>query len=559
MDDITKMNDINIYSLNEHQNTTHIEPYKIENNDDKYNDIDMKYIFTLIKKHKLEELIDIFRKKINLEIDIDIDLNIRDDTNNYIISYIVIYNRLDILKLVYKLGAKIDILDSENRPILYYPIKYGYDDILDYLLEINKNNIGVNIIDIKDKKQKIPLHYAIIYKNLYAVKKLLEHESNPNILDSNGYNALHLSIFSRNIEIFKLILQYITNINLRCNTGETALHLASNLNQIEMAQILVDNNINLDIQDNQHEFTVLHYSVSLNQQNLTKIILDKMNNPNLQDIFGNTPLHYSIIENNIGILELFLEDKYKTKINFNLWNIDGKIPLHILLENYNENNIYIIEKVIEKSNISLRDNLGNSCLLYIINLNIWKDYKHLLINKKLDIFVKNRLNILLIDLIDKKDKEEFLNLVIDSYMNRLNQRPDGWKNEWENICSKINNNIQQNNNSCGEGQGCSMPNNSTKVTKIEKTCRENIRQHLDDVLQLIKENKRLCTDQSYPVNRNKICLNISEGQNLNFCSFTGNNLDVLFGLIYLLNKHKIATSTIILDYIDNKQLYTFYK
>ena len=131
-------------------------------------DNDNKKLFSLLKSHKIEKFIDIIKSS-----QTDYDLNIRDETSNYLITYVIIYNKLDILKILFEKGARIDVLDSEGRPILFYPIKYGYNDILDYLLDINKDNIGINIIDIKDKKDKISLHYAIQNKNIYAIKKLL--------------------------------------------------------------------------------------------------------------------------------------------------------------------------------------------------------------------------------------------------------------------------------------------------------------------------------------------------------------------------------------------------
>ena len=147
----------------------------IDVDDDVYNKL-----FSIVKNNKWDDLIDFITNNKY------IDINTKDKNNNYIISYAVINNRLDIIKLLIKKGAKIDILDSDDRTILYYPIKYGYNNILDYLLEINKELIGVNIINIRDKAFKTPLHYAITNKNIYALNKLLENEANPNYIIIKG-------------------------------------------------------------------------------------------------------------------------------------------------------------------------------------------------------------------------------------------------------------------------------------------------------------------------------------------------------------------------------------
>ena len=180
-------------------------------------------LFSIVKNNKWDELIDFITSNKY------IDINIKDKNSNYIISYAVINNRLDIIQLLIKKGAKIDILDSDDRTILYYPIKYGYNNILDYLLKINKELIGVNIINIRDKSFKTPLHYAITNKNNYALTKLLENDANPNYVDNKGYNLLHHAVFTRDPKICQIIIARIANINMVTLTGDSALHYACNL------------------------------------------------------------------------------------------------------------------------------------------------------------------------------------------------------------------------------------------------------------------------------------------------------------------------------------------
>ena len=178
--------------------------------------------------------------------------------------------------------------------------------MLEYLLQINSEMIGVSIIDIKDRNFKTPIHYAIISKNSFAIKKLLEANCNLNTVDNKGYNALHYAILSRDIEIVKLILPGISNINTRTTTGETSLHLAVNLQQIPMAEYLIKNGINVNLQDYSHEFSALHYAVSINNKYLIALLLDVSANPNTQDVFGNTPLHYACIAGRSSNIEFLL-------------------------------------------------------------------------------------------------------------------------------------------------------------------------------------------------------------------------------------------------------------
>ena len=146
-------------------------------------------LFNLIKNNKIKELTDILHN-----LDPSIDLNLRDEYNEYLLSYAILYNNLNLIKLFLDKGTNIDITDSDGRCILYTCIKYGYDDITKFIIEFNQNNIGINILDIKDKNNKIALHYAILKKNIKILEILLEAGSNPNSFDNTGYNALHQSL-----------------------------------------------------------------------------------------------------------------------------------------------------------------------------------------------------------------------------------------------------------------------------------------------------------------------------------------------------------------------------
>jgi len=492
-------------------------------------------IFDLIKENKWDDLM-----KILEDVDNSIDINMRDSTNNYIISYAVMYNRIDLVKKLCELNAKIDILDSDERSILYYPVKYGYNKMLDYLINVNNDMIGVNITDIKDKVYKTPLHYAISSKNVYAIKKLLANNSNPNSTDNKGYNSLHQSIFTRDEEIVSLIVPYIADINSRTYTGETALHLACNLQLSHIAKYLIKNNININIQDTLHEFAAIHYAVNLNMISTVDLLIKSEANINVQDVFGNTPIHYLFIEENYNMLPLFMNSKII--VNYNLYNIDGKLPLHVILESYSDTVESYLEEIISKSNLSLMNNDGNTCLYLLCALKLWKKYKEILKTKRLDIYSKNKSKQMILDVIDKKDEEEFIDLVVDSYYNRLKSHPDSWKEEWENICSKEF--LNQKND---------------KKIKSAKDCISHIKKNILDTLEEIKEGVKKCGVSSYPVAKNKMCITLDEGETLDVCTFTGTTLDVLLGLIYLLKSHPNTCSTLSTDFYSNENLLNFYK
>ncbi len=378
-----------------------------------------KILFSLIKKNKTEEFIKY------LDAHEDIDVNIRDDNNYYLINYAIVLNNIDVVKVLIKRDAKLDIYDPDNRPVLYIPIKYGFDEILVLLLKFNKDIIGIPLTDMKDKNGNVPLHYAIESANVYATKELLKAGSDVNSVDKNGNNSLHLAVYTKNYDIVKLIIDHDVNINARTITGETALHLASNFELLDISELLVKSGADVNIQDFENEFTPLHYTVNLNNKGITALLLKNGANVNIQDFLGNTALHYSVIEENYDIYMMLVSSSYtKDIINFNLYNIDNQIPIHILLSKINSKNkdsmIQYIKLILNGSNLNFQDRNGFTATHYLSKslsfTPLWKDFIKILQEKKLNIFVKNSENKRPIDYVKEADIDEYVDMVNKSYL-----------------------------------------------------------------------------------------------------------------------------------------------
>lgn len=512
-------------------------------------------LFEFIKSHKFKE----FKNILDEDSNNFIDVNIRDDQNNYLLSYAILFNKIDLVELLIKKGAKIDITDTDDRSILYIPIKYNYIEIIKILLQANIDQIGISIHDIKDRNYNIPIHYTIIYKNIEALKIMLEYGSNPNITDKFGNNSLHLSVYSRNYDICRYILNYDIDINSKTNIGESALHIAANLQVSKIFNLLVKlPNINVNTQDYDHEFTPLHYSVNLNNIDQVNILLQKNANPNIQDIYGNTITHYTVMEENIQMLNIITKFKYtEYPLNYNLWNIDGKLALHIIFNIYPQNLNQYIDLLLKETNINIPDNNGDTCLLYICKYNIWKIYKTILVNKKLDISIANRYQERPIDFIEDKDINEFIDIVTQSYLNRLRNMKTSWLQEWENICNKelLVEHLSDYEKKVIKEMNIELNKNINKKIDV---CSLIVERRVRDIIsKKYIDNK--CFYKSYPLKQGNICINLQNNTGLNFCTFTGSTLDILIGIIYLLKKHPDACSTLNTDFAENIKLCNFYK
>lgn len=503
-------------------------------------------LFELLKNHKWQDFIN----KIN--IDNIFDINTTDEHNNYLMTYAILFNKPDIVSLLIDKGARIDILDNENRSILYNVIRYNYHEILDILLKFNNQNIGISILDMSDKNNNVALHYSIIYNNIHALRKLLDNGASPNMADKRGFNALHMAIYMKSYKMINLIIEYNVDVNARCNSGETALHIACNLQLVDIIKLLLNNNINVDMQDYDHEFTALHYSVNLNNKEIVTLLLNKNADPNIQDMVGNSAVHYCVHENNIECLYIILNHPLnKDRVNVNLWNFQGLLPLHIALESDLTNIDEYYKLLLEKTNLNIQNNDGDTCLHLMCGKDMWQNYKEQLMKKKLDIFIMNNQKMRPIDYIKVDERQTFLNIIIKSYLYRLRTRDVIWEFEWQNMCKKE---LYPQSLTKEQQQIINSLNVNTK--NKEDICYDIIKTQLNKMMN--ESNIKLCS-KSFPLKQGNVCIKLSEGSSLNVCTFTGSTLDILIGLIYLLKKYPDACSTFSKNFSENKELCKFYK
>ena len=150
---------------------------------------------------------------------------------------------------------------------------------------------------------------------------------------------------------------------------------------------------------------------------------------NIQDFQGMTPLHYSIITKRINIFNLLTQ----LDVNFNLENINGDLPLHLILEKLN----IPIEKIIKNTNLNIQNNEGNTCMHLLVQYN-WFKYSNILEHKEINLFIKNKDNQTVLSLTN--DKNKLINLVAKSYFHSLKKNKKFLKKDWEILCSNENTN-----------------------------------------------------------------------------------------------------------------------
>ena len=464
-------------------------------------------IIDLIKNKKIKEL------KTMLIQDEDINLNVKDDNYNYFIYYVLIYNVDEIIDLILSRKIRLDILDTDGRTILYIPIKFSYNMILEKLILKDSQNIGISILDIKDKVGLTAFHYSIIFNNYEGFILLLNNNTDILINNNQNINAFHICIQYGRLKFFIELVNRIPTLDFYTSNNESILQFALIKEQYDFIPIILKKKININSQDNVNGLTALHHAIIKNQKNIVIDIINYGANLNIQDYYGQTSLSYAISEKYDDIILLLL--KYNPY--FDLTDIDGNTPLHLYLDTEYINKD-ILEILILKTNLNIQNNNGITCLKRLIDLYLFVPYKHILVKKELNFYIQDHTEH---DMSYIFNDSEILKIAIDSYYNIIMNKKDNLIDDWEKWCS---NELLD----------------KLKLLKTGKNTSEDICKN--KIKDAILNEKR-----SYPKFSN-LNLELDNGIFVNTCYYTGLPIDIMASLVFLhqtFNKNKFG---LILDY-----------
>lgn len=515
-----------------------------------------KNVFQFINTHQFDKL-----KEYILAHKSD-NYNIQDSNKTFLLEYLIIFGRYDIIKILIDLDVYIDIKDEHNKSILYNIIKFNHMNILELILEKEKKLIGVNILNLKDNNGECAIFYAIQFENINALQLIIKYTTNFLIKNNEGNTILHKAIENSNIEILEFLLQYIKNINITNNNNETLLHIAIKNENINIINYLFDKNPDLNIKT-KLGFSILHYIFIKGNIEIFKIVLSKIKkynldfNPNIQDKSGNTFFHY--LSNKFIKLLPFLE-LIHFDFNYNIYNIDGNTGLQIILENLTNTDLenknikkYVID-IIKKSDLNIQNLYGFNPLFMLVKNNIWLDEEiyNVLLTKKLNIFVNcfdviNKKKFTILDFISYDNYDKFIDLITKSYINQL-YGDKNWTDYWDNKCKKSPHGIKLENLNETEKE---LLKNLNIDNKKEDVCYNIIYTKLKKYIEEYKNSIAHKHIKSYP--QTIVYNNLIPTYNkVSLSTARGTSIDILSGLFYL--QHKYKNISTILDIIHKKNI-----
>ena len=320
--------------------------------------------------------------------------------------------------------------------------------------------------NFQDMFGKTALIYSAENGNIQKLNYILENTNvDLTIIDNYGMNALMYAVSNRNYACAKILVDYIKDkyddelsaviINQHNEIKETSILMTTKNNDTATFELLYDTpNINLNCTDI-FGYSPLHYTIEKSNMDIFDVLVnDRKVNINIQDLEGNTPIISSIKSGNELITYKLL---VRNDLNLNITNNFGKNVVGCVLEHKYSLKFEKDTSVTGFMGVSKREYAEfPECLSYSsitqmrdINLrDVWSpcENKSVKFNKLINFLIQKKIDInnfdiynksLLTYAIDNQDKEIF-NFLINSKNLNINAKNNEEKTYLMYLFEKIN-------------------------------------------------------------------------------------------------------------------------
>ncbi len=189
--------------------------------------------------------------------------------------------------------------------MLFYIARTGnYTNLIELLVKLKAD------INIKDCYNTTPLIYALKFGKLESAELLLGYDNiDVNVIDNNGYTALMYAVYKGYRDVAELILQYDPDVNIKYENQENILMQACFQNLENIIQDLLDKGIDVNSKNN-YGVTALIRACDVGNINIVKTLLACEGiDIDVQDNKGWTPLMYAANKRHNEVIRLLLEHK----------------------------------------------------------------------------------------------------------------------------------------------------------------------------------------------------------------------------------------------------------
>jgi len=145
---------------------------------------------------------------------------------------------MDIINLLIKAEADVNIIDHQWNTNLIFAATNGYMDVLEMLLEMHPQELLYPYVNWANKKGVTALIAACRCGNFEAVQTLIDCGANVNHINRDGGNALFEAAAGGHLEIINLLISAKSRLSHRDKDGWTAMKWAVESSQPEAVEEL---------------------------------------------------------------------------------------------------------------------------------------------------------------------------------------------------------------------------------------------------------------------------------------------------------------------------------
>ena len=245
--------------------------------------MDLKTAIKNNNSKKVEELIQNITKE-----EINTSINSSQDTP---LNFAAIYNNIDIVKLLVKAGADLDIANDDDETPLHTAVHLGNIKIVKFLIDEGAN---INKRDSIDRYT--PLHLALSCPGPIEDESTMKYLNIANLLIESGANLEATTRRRNNTPLHKLIE---TSIRISIDDSyrgmdNSELYKAA----LEIVRLLIKKQVNINAADNNRN-TPLHRALRNNDFELAYILMKAGADTTIENNNGKTPLQIIETEDSI--------------------------------------------------------------------------------------------------------------------------------------------------------------------------------------------------------------------------------------------------------------------
>ena len=289
----------------------------------------MEKIFNYIEENNFRKTKAFFEDSLNQKK----YLNVKDASGMTPLIVASWLNNTKIVLLLAKLGSNISLRDESGNTALDYAISNKNNEIIDYLLNIERK--------LKTKEENIIIDFLIEEEIIEKGEEIYLEEA-INSQNEYGNTALMIACARKQIKIVELFIKYKANLNIQNNANDTALMIACGEKQIKMVELLIKHKASLNCQNKEgntalmivcgasensqigerrQDFSYSHDDYRKeNSRDIVKLLIEQKVDLDLKNKEKDTALLIAYKEKKGQLIKLL----FKAGANFRIINKDGK-------------------------------------------------------------------------------------------------------------------------------------------------------------------------------------------------------------------------------------------